>query len=174
MRLLNIWKIESPVLLQQACWFQDFRWFWLRKRAERRRESCRWCPLCARWRQLDLLDAPWRGIPGLRSERKQKLHITYNYLAHALSAYGECNVFTVSVLPSVQGGGGYEHILAYQREVCNRYSNCLFVFKMFLSVLLQYSIHITSSHMNHIMWKCQNDWRQFYRHSFDMFKIFPM
>ena len=26
------------------------------------------------------------------------------YLAHAYNAYGECNVFTVSVLPSVHGG----------------------------------------------------------------------
>ena len=50
--------------------------------------------------------------------------LTSYYLAHTHSPYGQCNVFTVSVLSSVHGGGGVgqmhylanvpqiEHILA--------------------------------------------------------------
>ena len=52
------------------------------------------------------------------------------YLAHAYNAYAQCNFFTIFVLPSVQrgrGGSGHVHYLAYEREVCNRYSNCLLV-----------------------------------------------
>ena len=75
------------------------------------------------------------------------LEILYIYLAHAYNACGRCNVFTVSVLPSVHRGGGsrherfltqylpkHEHVLALdplplgmstflalQHEVCNRY-----------------------------------------------------
>ena len=88
------------------------------------------------------------------------------YLAHGYNAYGECNVFTLSVLPSVHMGGGGgaglgictiwliskglstfwlrtthphppgdEYFLAYQREIFNRYSNCLLVSSYFFADL---------------------------------------